>query len=264
MGDETVYHSMAPVHELCTAGWTSVDSVNAFGTYRIGCVNKNDAWFDWVPSRDAPTAGAHCCINRFFTDVPQFYVETTAEPTPSPVETTPAPTSTTAPPTPLPTPFVPYSDLPGTLQEPAGCEARPSLTKLDGDIVYCAFDGIIYLNGRSTCIVDDQSNPDVTAAAVNTAFETNWYMSADGCEHVADYDTATDAQLYVTNELLNDLEGDIDQLEADMQAEAADLDSYLDSWKDEVKQIIEGSLSNFDADTLAALTAYMNDHLSSD
>jgi hypothetical protein len=253
--------------------------VNAFGTYRIGCVNKNDAWFDWVPSRDAPTAGAHCCINRFFTDVPEFYVETTAEPTeeptPRPVETTkeptkqpatttPAPTTTTAPPTPLPTPFVPYSDLPGTLQEPAGCEARPALTKLDGDIVYCAFDGIIYLNGRSTCIVDDPTNPDVTATAVNTAFETNWYMSADGCEHNADYDTATDAQLYVTNELLNDLESDIDALEADMAAEAADLDSYLDSWKSDVRSIIEGSLANFDADTQAALTAYMNDHLSSD
>merc|ERR1712048_864971 len=131
---------------------------------------------------------------------------------------------------------------------------------MGGIIYYCQADGMIYVNGHTTCVNSD--DPDA-AALVSEAFEESWTLAVndDMCLQTKDYDTATDDQLFITNHMLDVLEEDIDQLEADMADESADLDAYLANWKVEVIELIEGSLDSFDDTTQAALESYMDDYL---
>jgi len=96
---------------------------------------------------------------------------------------------------------------------------------------------------------------------VENAFENDWYLAHGTCAGRKTDDMATDDQLFITNHMLDNLETDIDELEAEMGAASADLVTYLDNWKQQVKDLINANMSNFDETTRAALEQFMQNNL---
>lgn len=64
------------------------------------------------------------------------------------------------------------------------------------------------------------------------------------------YDEATDDQLWITNEMCNNLEDDI----AELETQTSD---YMEQWTQSVVDLVNSQMSNFDAATQQALSDYL-------
>jgi len=279
---QTGFSGVEAIAEL--AGFTDADNSgsNTVGRYQK---SKSD-WNDWTSNGKA---GAHCCVDELIP-ADSFPAETSAPETQAPTETaaptqptetetvaptetqtqTQAPTETQtqsqAPQTTTSAPetsFVPYSDLPSTQQHPDGCVDRPELTPegFEGVIQYCSTGDLIYVNGQTTCV--DPNDVD-SVSLIQNAFKNNWYFAHGTCENTKEYEMATDDQLFVTNHMLNNLEKDIDALESSMAGSSSDLNTYLNNWKQQVADLINQNMNNFDATTQAALQQYVQNNLQQD
>jgi hypothetical protein len=137
---------------------------------------------------------------------------------------------------------VPPSDCVGISFVPEGFE---------GHVSYCVSAGVVYLNGMSTCILSSTQNLD---AALQNSWDNDWYLAVTSDCSGKDYDSATDDQLWITNEMCNNLEDDIDDLETQVDG----LNSYMDTWTQSVIDLVNAQMSNFDAQTQQALTDYLD------
>merc|ERR1712156_1181419 len=97
-----------------------------------------------------------------------------------------------------------------------------------GVIKYCATDDLIYVNGQTTCV--DPNDPDYVALVQN-AFKDDWFLAHGTCPNMKNYEIATDDQLFITNHMLNGVEGEVKQLEKAMDAEELEKEKVLNDYK---------------------------------
>jgi len=169
---------------------------------------------------------------------------TTEEPTTASEEPT---TATTSDPTVTPD----YGDLPSSVAPPADCVSLNwAPVGFEDHVSYCHADGVVYLNGRSTCILSSTDNIEAT---LQNSWENDWYLSATTDCSGKDYDAATTDQLWITNEMCNNLEDDIDTLETSVSG----LNTYMDEWTQSVIELVNSQINNFDAQTQEELNNYL-------
>lgn len=122
---------------------------------------------------------------------------------------------------------------------------------------------LVYLNGVDTCITAesvglDSFTADSSYAELNVAlqdlFANSWYLALTDdptCTSEKTFEEATDDQLWITNEMVENVEEDIEEIEANL--------GYMDDWKSRIVDLVNSRLDNFDSDTQDALTNYLND-----
>jgi len=263
---------------LCHSAWTDPDRSleYMFGWYvsADGTCSGGEGWKSWQQS--GTNSGAYCCYAPHF-DLPSDTVEPTEtsssssstdapETTPAPTdartdapETTPAPTDarTDAPETtPAPTetssssaPVDPEDTLPSTVASPSDCVDTGFEVEGFPNVNFCSSAGTVYLNGRDTCVPSSGDETE-TYDALQNVWEDDWYLAADGCTADKTYDEATVDQLWITNEMCNNLEEDISELESSTS-------NYMDGWTQAVIDLVNAQKSNFNEDTQQALDEYL-------
>merc|ERR1719195_1245714 len=217
-------------------------------------------------------AGAYCCYSPAFGGPPTTTTEepsdteaptvpVTQEPSDTQAPTDPAtqePSDTQAPTDPVtqaPTdpateePTAVADSLPSSVAAPAGCaDVGFSVENFD-ELLWCASGGTVYLNGRDTCVASDQESA-ALQSDLTEVWNNSWYLASGECTGDRSYEEATDDQLWITNEMCNNLEADINELET----QTAD---YMDSWIESVVELVNANMANFDQDTQNALTEYL-------
>jgi hypothetical protein len=192
------------------------------------------------PVTDAPTTADPTTAD------PTTAQPTTADPT-APAQTTQTQTTEAETTEPASTDV---GDLPSSVTPPSDCQSIAFVPEgFDGHVSYCVSAGVVYLNGRSTCIPSTTDNLDV---ALQNSWDNDWYLSPLP-ECSKDYDTATDDQLWITNEMCNNLDDDIDELETAVDG----LNTYMDDWTQSVIDLVNGQINNFDQATQDALNDYL-------
>jgi len=288
------WNGVDPQHNLCYSAYTDPDrSVDyLFGWYvHEGTCNGGEGWKSWL--KQGTHAGAYCCYSPAFapapTDPPTTEAketteavddetteaaaeETTKEPeeeteAPSDVEeTTEAPEETEAPSdvdtsTPEPATEEPATEepatmppaedsLPSSLSNPSDCADTGFSVEGFESLYFCESAGTVYLNGRDTCVASGGDQTEMYQS-LQDVFDNSWYLAGGDCDGGRSYDEATQDQLWMTNEMCNNLEDDIEELETQTS-------EYMDSWTNSVIDLVNSQMSNFDEDTQAALSAYLD------
>jgi len=124
---------------------------------------------------------------------------------------------------------------------------------------------MVYINGVDTCITAESVGLDSYSAdssfteinaALNDLFLNNWYLSRtdlNECTNDKTFDEAVDDQLWITNEMVENLEGEIEEVQEDV----ALTHDYMDNWISRVMALVNDNLQNFDSETQNALTEYL-------
>jgi len=226
------------------------------------CAGGGPAWKSWRSS--GVFAGAYCCYSPAFAEpATEAPVETeeptdepvkTEEPTEEPVETeeptdleTTEPVKTEAPVDPTDAPVA--DSLPSSVATPSSCVDTGFSIEGFESLVWCEYDGSVYLNGRDTC-VSSGTDESTMFAALQSVWDNDWDLAAGDCTGDKTYEESTDDQLWITNEMCNNLEDDIAQLETQTS-------EYMEQWTQSVIDLVNSQMSNFDADTQSALSAYL-------
>jgi len=182
------------------------------------------------------------------TTQPPVTEEPTQLVTQDPTEATSEPSEAT---TSEPTTTVVIGDLPSSVAPPSDCDDISFVPEgFDGHVSYCVSNGVVYLNGVSTCILSTTPNLDI---ALQNSWDNDWYLAPSSDCSGKSYDTATDDQLWITNEMCNNLEDDIDELETSVDG----LNTYMDEWTQSVIDLVNGQIGNFDQATQDALNDYL-------
>merc|ERR1712117_890534 len=142
-------------------------------------------------------------------------VPATQEPSDTDAPTDPAtqePSDTQAPTDPATeAPTAVEDSLPSSVAAPAGCvDVGFSVENFD-ELQWCASGGTVYLNGRDTCVASDQESA-ALQSALTEVWNNSWYLASGECTGDRSYEEATDDQLWITNEMCNNLESDINEL----------------------------------------------------
>jgi len=203
-----------------------------------------------APETDAPTTAAPV-TDAPTTEAPVTDAPTTEEPTISPTEE----------PTEEPTNGE-YTDFPSAVTEPADCNDIDFVPAgfEDTGVKYCSDTlGLIYLNGVSTCMyTEDYETEAEMEAALQYSWDNNFSLGTDTCESKS-YDQQVDDQLFVTNEMVNDLEDDIDALESSLVTASDDLAAYIDDWSCQVSDLIDLYKENYSEDIASQLSTFQDD-----
>merc|ERR1719357_104841 len=233
------WNGVEPQNGLCYTGWLDADRSQeySYGWYNaggeLGC--GVPGWTEWLQGGEY--AGAFCCYSEAFADP-----ETSTE---APTTTTTTTTTTTS--TEAPTAVA--DSLPSSVAAPADCvDVGFSIADFD-ELQWCASDGTVYLNGRDTCVASAQEAAELESALTNV-WENSWYLASGECTGDRSYDDATADQLWITNEMCNNLEADI----SDLETQTAD---YMDGWIQSVVDLVNANMENFDTDTQNALSDYL-------
>jgi len=245
---------------LCFTAYTDPDRSTEYfyGWYvsELGTCGGGEGWKSW--RSNGVLAGAYCCYSQLFdqpADTTSESQATTSEPSTSP---TSAPTSgpsasPTTPPTVSPTEttstFDPTDNLPSSLSQPADCVDTGFTIEGFPQVNFCSSNGMVYLNGRSTCVPSDGVQSEMFNA-LQTVWEDQWYLAANDCTADKTYDEATQDQLWITNEMCNNLEGDIATLESSTE-------DYMSTWTQAVIDLVNSQKENFNQDTQEALDNYL-------
>jgi len=241
---------------LCYTGWLDQERSleYTYGWYiAVQDTCGAPGWQTWMAG--GTNAGAYCCYSEAFSGPP---TTTTQEPSDTQAPATQEPSDTQAPTDPAtqaPTdpatqePTAVADSLPSSVAAPAGCvDVGFSVENFD-ELQWCASGGTVYLNGRDTCVASDQESA-ALQSALTEVWENSWYLASGECTGDRSYEEATDDQLWITNEMCNNLESDINELET----QTAD---YMDSWIESVVDLVNANMANFDQDTQNALTDYL-------
>jgi len=86
--------------------------------------------------------------------------------------------------------------------------------------------------------------------ALQTVWDDQWYLATDGCTADKTYDEATSDQLWITNEMCNNLEEEISDLESSTS-------DYMSTWTQAVIDLVNAQKENFNSDTQQALDDYL-------
>lgn len=219
------------VTNMCSQGWTE-DLGLGWYQQDEGC--GETGWRSFT----ANTGTYHCCMNFAGLTLP------TEEPESTDAPVTDAPTTTAE----VTTTTTPSGNMPSAKDMPAGCVAYDFAPEgFSGEVAYCVADGMVYLDGYSTCIPSTTSDLD---AALQNSWNNDWYFGASMECTARTEDATTDDQLWVTNKMCDNLEADIDAVETSM-------DSYMDDWTQQVVELVTTNLNNFDAATQQALNDYL-------
>jgi len=231
-----------------TYGWYSYDGTS--GSWRSWRPQNADG--DW-------NLGAFCCYSDAFEAEAPVSTEplsptldptvatTTLDPTvATTMETTLDPT---ADPTTTSTSFDPSETLPSSLAISGDCQDTGFKVEGFDSITFCALDGFVYLNGRNTCVPSTTSE-NVMHNSLTTVWNDQWYLAAEPCDGGKTYDEATQDQLWITNEMCNNLEKDIGELESSTA-------NYMDNWTQSVIDLVNDNMGAFSEDTQRALDNYL-------
>jgi len=229
-----------------TYGWYSFDGTS--GSWKLWRPQNADG--DW-------NLGAFCCYPGAFQAAPVSTTTTTTTTTTT-VATTLDPTveptmeitmDPTADPTAASTSIDPSETLPSSL--PISGDCQDTGFKIEGfpTITFCALDGSVYLNGRNTC-VPSTSTENVMYDSLTEVWNDQWYLAAGTCDGGKTYDEATQDQLWITNEMCNNLEKDIAALESSTE-------TYMDNWTQSVINLVNANMGGFSDDTQQALDDYL-------
>jgi len=157
-------------------------------------------------------------------------------------EETPAPTE--------PQTEAPVADsLPSSVATPSSCADTGFSVEGFESLVWCEYEGTVYLNGRDTC-VSSGTDESTMFASLQSVWDNDWDLAAGECTGDKTYDEATDDQLWITNEMCNNLEDDI----AELETQTSD---YMEQWTQSVVDLVNSQMSNFDAATQQALSDYL-------
>eukprot|EP00493_Phyllostaurus_siculus_P021237 UN21563 len=223
-----------------TYGWYSYDGTS--GSWRSWRPQNADG--DW-------NLGAFCCYSDAFeaeAPVSTEPLSPTLDPTvaTTTMETTLDPT---ADPTTTSTSFDPSETLPSSLAISGDCQDTGFKVEGFDSITFCALDGFVYLNGRNTCVPSTTSE-NVMHNSLTTVWNDQWYLAAEPCDGGKTYDEATQDQLWITNEMCNNLEKDIGELESSTA-------NYMDNWTQSVIDLVNDNMGAFSEDTQRALDNYL-------
>merc|ERR1711951_18552 len=233
-------------------GYTDPDrSEEKFGWYvsPTGTCAGGEGWKRW--RHEGTYAGAYCCYSELFGQ-PDGTTSTSETTTTSTTTTTRPTTSPTTMPTWAPqttSAFDPMDNLPSSLSQPEGCTDTGFTISGFPQVNFCSSNGVVYLNGRSTCVPSDGSQSEMFNA-LQTVWEDEWYLAADGCTADKTYEEATNDQLWITNEVCNNLQKDIVELESTIS-------DYSASWSQTVLDLVNEQLDGFDSETQQALEDYL-------
>jgi len=230
-----------------TYGWYSFDGTSG-------------SWKSWRPQNaDGDwNLGAFCCYADAFVQAPVSTeslsptldptVATTMDPTVEPsMEITMDPT---ADPTAATTSIDPSETLPSSLAISGDCQDTGFKVEGFDTITFCALDGFVYLNGRNTCVPSTGAE-DVIYNSLTTVWNDQWYLAAEPCDRGLTYVEATQDQLWITNEMCNNLEKEIVELETS----TAD---YMDGWTQSVIDLVNDNKGQFTPETQQALDDYLD------
>jgi len=228
------------------------------------CAGGGPAWKSWRSS--GVFAGAYCCYSPAFADPATEAPVETEEPTESlsptltpTVATTMDPTvepsmeitmDPTADPTAATTSIDPSETLPSSLPISGDCQDTGFKVEGFDTITFCALDGFVYLNGRNTCVPSTGAE-DVMHNSLATVWNDQWYLAAEPCDRGLTYDEATQDQLWITNEMCNNLEKEIEELETSTA-------NYMDGWTQSVIDLVNANKGQFTLETQQALDAYLD------
>eukprot|EP00492_Amphilonche_elongata_P002449 TRINITY_DN26_c0_g2_i4.p1 TRINITY_DN26_c0_g2~~TRINITY_DN26_c0_g2_i4.p1 ORF type:complete len:426 (-),score=97.03 TRINITY_DN26_c0_g2_i4:231-1478(-) len=239
-----------PPQDLCYSAYMdpdrSIDYMHGWYVAEGGsCGNGKEGWKSW--RQDNLYAGAYCCY------APNFDQPTTESPNPTegvptdPATTTPAPTDPVS--TDPQSTKDPSENLPSTVASPSGCVDTGFDVQGFEYLDWCSVDGTVYLNGRDTCVPSGGDETEMFSA-LQTVWDDQWYLAADGCDGGRTYDEATEDQLWITNEMCNNLEEDIAELESSTG-------DYMSDWTAAVIALVEAQKDNFGTETQQALDDYL-------
>jgi len=215
-----------------------------------GTCGGGEGWKKWRSG--GVMAGAYCCYSPLF-DAPATTTSveettTTMDPTSSPTTTTTTEQPTIAT-TVATTTYDPSETLPSSRSQPDGCTDTGFTIQGFPSINFCSSNGVVYLNGRSTCVPSGGDQNEMYNA-LQTVWDDQWYLATDGCTADKTYDEATSDQLWITNEMCNNLEEDISNLESSTS-------DYMSTWTQAVIDLVNAQKSNFNSDTQQALDEYL-------
>jgi len=242
-------------NNICSQGWVqNADGSTELGWYQgiVGCGDSPVGW----NSFNADSGTFHCCMPFEGRELPTEAPATDA-PTDEPETVSPTAMVTESPETVSPTAMVTEAPvetdaslgmLPSSKAQPEGCTSIDFTPEgFSGVVSYCEYDGMVYLEGYSTCIL---SNTGDLTTALQNSWDNDWYLGASESCTGRTADATTDDQLYITNKMCDNLEADIDSVESQ-------LDSYMSTWTQQVTDLVNSNMANFDAATQQALTDYL-------
>merc|ERR1712117_800679 len=100
---------------------------------------------------------------------------------------------------------------------PAPCTSYDGYAPEDFEQVvdYCSYNGCYYMNGMETCVCDATSSN--VAADLQNLWETSFELSQ--CSDTRSFDEVMNDQLFITNQMITELENDVDTIWANWQSE---------------------------------------------
>merc|ERR1719189_1750835 len=234
------------VENMCSQGWTSDQDLGWFQTNAdAGCGEAG--WRSFT----AEYGTYHCCMDfagtPLPTDAPADSQAPSAMVTDAPVDTE-APADSQAP-SAMVTEAPDNADkMPFSRDPPTGCVSMTFFPEGFQEVSYCESDGMVYMEGYSTCIPSSSNDLEV---ALQNSWDNDWFFGTSQDCTERDSDETTDNQLWVTNKMCDNLEQEIDSVETG-------LDSYMDIWRQDVTTLVNQNMDKFDQDTQQALTDYLN------
>jgi len=262
------WEGVDPQHNLCYTSWTdpdrSVDYLSGWYVHEGTCAG-GEGWKSWMLG--GTHAGAYCCYAPAFSGPPivteepketTAVEETDAPATEAPVDPTEAKTEapmteapTDAPETTVaePTDAPVVDSLPSSVANPSDCVDTGFSVEGFESVVFCEAMGTVYLNGRDTCVPSGGDQTEMYSL-LQDVWDNSWYLASGDCTGDKTYDEATGDQLWITNEMCNNLEEDIEELETSTS-------EYMSAWTQSVIDLVNAQMSNFDADTQQALSDYL-------
>merc|ERR1719326_2037690 len=102
------------------------------------------------------------------------------------------------------------------------------------------------MNGMETCVCDDSSD---AAADLQSLWETSFELSQ--CTDVRTFDEIMNDQLFITNQMITDLEEQVDSIpDVNTQLESAqeELDTIWTEWETEITATINAAIATAEND----------------
>lgn len=246
--------SHTAIPNLCSQGWTRDAGLGWFQENPNDCPDSVSGW----NSFNAQTGTFHCCLDFQGKDLPTTTTTVASTQAPSTTTTiastttttTTASTTTTAASTQAAsttTTAAAVNNMPSAKGNPANCNAYQfTPAGFENEVSYCVADGLIYLAGFSTCILDDGN----AQTALQNSWDNDWYFGASEQCTGRSADATTKDQLWVTNKMCDNLDAEITNLESQNQ-------QFMTTWKSDVTTAINNKMNSFDAATQQALREFL-------
>lgn len=147
---------------------------------------------------------------------------------------------------------------------PPGCEAYDGYSPEDfGAVVsYCSYNGCYYMNGMETCVCDAASQD--VAADLQNLWDNVFDLTE--CPDTRTFDEIMDDQLWITDQMVTDLETQIDSMpdvNTQLSSAQGDLQTIWDNWQVEITSSINAAISTAESDGNTALADQLNGILTS-